>query len=165
MATKTAPKTAPKTANVGRKVRVAKAPKTEAAKAPKTTDATAAYVASLPKKKTAAQIVAERTERFPGARIVPSGYVTQSSVAAPLAIDAKGSPLVGASVFTTQTQRRALRAIASGAGYDFSAPASLRTRDRLVDLGLVVVAKTGSVSLSAKGRGFVASIGETREGR
>lgn len=88
-----------------------------------------------------------------------SGWVRQSL-----------APATGAaSKFTTQTQRRLLRAIASGEDFDYGEGvraavnvgrlprATVRTVDRLAALGFVSVAKNGNVAATKAGREFVAA--------
>jgi hypothetical protein len=127
-------KSAPKTTTTKKVVRVAK--KTTGTKAapkkaaPKTTGAKKA----APKKTTAKK----------------SSWVTQSAVAY--------DPEIGASRFTTQTQRRLLREIvASGSkSYADSSAATGRSLARLVELGLATLAKNGTAKPTANGKKLVA---------
>lgn len=94
---------------------------------------------------------AAKTAKAAPAKKAESTWVTQSTVAF--------SEEIGASRFTTQTQRRLLREIvASKSGMSFSdakAP-TLRSIDRLKTLGLVTVAKNGTAKATKRGADLVA---------
>jgi hypothetical protein len=78
-----------------------------------------------------------------------SGWVRQSLA------PAEGA----ASKFTTQTQRRLLRAVVAGevtTSTDLPRP-TLRTLDRLAGLGFVTIAKAGKVAPTKAGREFVSA--------
>lgn len=107
------------------------------------------------KKNSAAPKSAAKAPKVPAVPTIkhplPSGWVRQSTVPA--------SSDIGASRFTTQTQRRLLRAIVAGESINSGEvpQATQRTIARLKDLGFVTVAKNGTVKATASGRTFVAA--------
>jgi hypothetical protein len=112
------------------------------------------------RKTTAAKTSAAKAAKKPAAKPVPtldkplaSGWVRQSTV--PL------SEELAVSKFTTQAQRRILRAIVRGeddapTSTGDLAPQTMRTIDRLKGLGLVSVSKTGAITATKAGSAFVA---------
>lgn len=119
-----------------RKVTVKKSSKPAA----KTTASKSTAAKKSPAKSVAKKSAAKKT----------STWVTQSTVA----FDAD----TAVSRFTTQTQRKMLRSLVSGETLTTTdaKPATLRSIDRLKDLGAVTVAKSGKVAITARGRQIVA---------
>jgi hypothetical protein len=117
--------------------------------APVASKAPASPVKKAPKAKAPAKSAkATRPIPTPDAPLA-SGWVRQSLA------PAEGA----ASKFTTQTQRRLLRAVVAGevvSAVDLPRP-TLRTLDRLAGLGFVTVAKAGKVAPTKAGREFVSA--------